>query len=122
MSSEGKICEKHRTAYVGTCPGCSSPEPGPRVVGMKFPAPTVGRVVHFHPWLGEPNTSNLNEYNLTGCKDPGPYAALVVAVGGEEGTVLTVFPPSGPMIEVRLRNVPFSEEPKGGHWTWPPRV
>jgi hypothetical protein len=68
--------------------------------------PTVGRTVHFY-----------HEYSE---KHPFPLAAMIT--GTYQGTfevALTVFYP-GDGTESFLQ-VPWSEEPKSGHWSWPPR-
>jgi hypothetical protein len=70
--------------------------------------PSIGRVVHYHP--------NLESGALA------TRAAIVTGVDEEDETRvdLTVFPPrADPYREVL---VPFSPEPRPGHWTWPPRV
>jgi hypothetical protein len=71
--------------------------------------PSVGRIVHFY----QQNT------------DENPIPALVIGVYDDSGKVdLTVFgrsrfaePTTMPGIDV-----PYSEAPKKGHWSWPPRV
>lgn len=83
--------------------------------------PTIGRVVHYHSY-GTPNGEYL----------PEPRAAIVTAVpeflsegpnSGPEGYVpavhLCVLNPTGLFFN---HDVKFSEEPKPGHWSWPPRV
>lgn len=79
--------------------------------------PSVGRAVHYQSY-GTPG----GEYKAQ------PRAAIVTEVGvqtkkdpfGEEGTVhLCVLNPEGMFFN---RFVPYSEEPKPGHWNWPPRV
>lgn len=62
--------------------------------------PSIGRVVHL--------TINLK-----------PVAAIVSGV--HDGLVdLHVLPAGGPAYD--LQGVSYSEEPKEGCWTWPPRV
>jgi hypothetical protein len=68
--------------------------------------PTIGRIVHFTASDG----------------DPGPYAGIIVAVHKApeplERVDLVTF---GPNSLYHNHNVPYSEEPKAGHWNWPPR-
>jgi hypothetical protein len=70
--------------------------------------PTIGRIVHYQSY-GTPGGEFL----------PEPRAAIVAAVA-EDGTTcdIVVFNPSG----LFFNRCPFSEEPKPGHWNWPPRV
>lgn len=81
---------------------------------MMLQTPSIGRVVHYHSY-GTPN----GEYQ------PRPRAAMItdVAVDGagvvNERVSLAVFNPTGLFFDVA---VPYSDEPKPGHWTWPPRV
>ncbi len=64
--------------------------------------PTVGRIVH-----------------LYGSNPELPIAAIVTALHGPGGTVnLTCFPANGGRYAC---TAPFSETPKAGHWSWPPR-
>lgn len=69
--------------------------------------PSIGRVVHYHSY-GTPGGEYL----------PEPRAAVITEVTGE--TVgLAVLNPTGQFFN---RGVPFSDEPKPGYWSWPPRV
>ena len=82
--------------------------------------PTVGRTVHYYP----PDDGDVM---------PAPLAAIIVRVDGIRHEIddshgcheacakvyLHVFHGQG---ERRMDNVPWSEEPKRGHWSWPPRV
>lgn len=70
--------------------------------------PTIGRIVHYHP-DGAPLSAG-----------PGPCAAIVTEVVGYDTVDLTVLPAG--MQPFCAHSVPFSDEPKPGHWTWPPRV
>ena len=73
-------------------------------------APTVGRIVHYQSY-GTPGGEYL----------PAPRAAVVTEVGslGVPAPVgLCILNPTGLFFNA---NVPFSEEPKPGHWSWPPR-
>lgn len=71
--------------------------------------PSVGRIVHYQAY-GTPN----GEFESV------PRAAIITDVHNEEkGEVsVCVFNPQG----VFFNRVPYSEEPKPGHWNWPPRV
>lgn len=68
--------------------------------------PTVGRIVHYY-------SGDIHS------EPRGPYAALVVNDTGSIG--LQIFPRNGETPWYQDR-VPYSEEPKAFHWTWPPRV
>lgn len=70
--------------------------------------PSVGRVVHYQSY-GTPG----GEYR------PEPRAAIISEVQSEDLVGLVVLNPTGLFFN---RDVPFSEEPKPGHWNWPPRV
>lgn len=71
--------------------------------------PSIGRIVHYHSY-GTPGGEFL----------PEPRAAIITAVHpGDDGLCdVTVFNPTG----IYFNRIPFSEEPKPGHWSWPPRV
>lgn len=80
-----------------------------------FPKPTVNRAVHYQSY-GTPGGEYL----------PEARAATITAVnanpytGEPNGDVsLCVMNPNGFFLNP---NVPFSETPKPGHWSWPPRV
>lgn len=71
--------------------------------------PSIGRVVHYHSY-GSPGGEFKSE----------PRAAMVTEVSEDGATVgLFVMNPTGIFLN---RNVAFSEDPKPGCWTWPPRV
>ena len=70
--------------------------------------PSVGRVVHYQSY-GTPGGEYL----------PEPRAAIISEVQSEDLVGLVVLSPTGLFFN---RDVPFSEEPKPGHWNWPPRV
>lgn len=83
--------------------------------------PTVGRVVHYQSF-GTPG----GEYK------PHPRAAIVTEVEdvvtdrskpgvivGRTRVALCILNPTGQFFNA---DVPYSEEPKPGHWNWPPRV
>lgn len=81
------------------------------------PTPSVGRVVHYHSY-GTPGGEFL----------PEARAAIITAVYPEPPELadpellhvgLCVLNPTGMFFN---QLVPFSEEPKPGHWSWPPRV
>lgn len=80
--------------------------------------PSVGRIVHYQSF-GTPK----GEYKSQ------PVAAVVTVVVTEpvdetgkdlrERVGLCILNPTGMFFNT---DVPFSEEPKPGHWNWPPRV
>ena len=70
--------------------------------------PTVGRIVHYQSH-GSPNGQHKSE----------PRAAIVTRVRPDSTAVdLCVLNPTGMYFD---QATPFSEEPKAGHWNWPPR-
>ena len=89
------------------------PEAG---IPARFLGPQLvrGRIVHYQPTSYEAKWS-----------DPGPWAAIVTRVG--DGGVCTLnlhlpepVPVGGDPV-CRKKDVPFSETPADGHWSWPPR-
>lgn len=77
--------------------------------------PTIGRIVHFVP-----PSENV------GPKSVKLVAAIVtnvhgadVPVTGEHHCDLATFGPNSLYFQ---HMVPWSEEPKPGHWSWPPRT
>ena len=71
--------------------------------------PSIGRIVHYRSY-GTPG----GEY------PPLPRAAVVTEVDEDGETVgLCVLNPTGQFFN---QHVPFSDEPKPGHWSWPPRA
>lgn len=70
--------------------------------------PTIGRIVHYQSY-GTPGGEYL----------PEPRAAIVTEVDGDGVVGLAVLNPTGMFFN---RGVPYSETPKPGHWSWPPRV
>lgn len=81
------------------------------------PIPAIGRIVHYQSY-GTPAGEFLSE----------PRAAVITEVDknqrfprlDSQGDVgLCVLNPTGMFFS---RHVPFSDEPKPGHWSWPPRV
>jgi hypothetical protein len=81
-------------------------------------APSVGRIVHYHSY-GTPGGEYLPEARAAVITAIGPPLARP---GGK--TVanmivgLAVLNPTGMFFNQDVR---FSEEPKPGHWSWPPR-
>ncbi|WNM72470.1 hypothetical protein SEA_ARTORIAS_1 [Gordonia phage Artorias] len=69
---------------------------------------TIGRIVHYQSY-GTPAGEYL----------PEPRAAVVTEVHPDGYVGLCVLNPTGQFFH---RSVPFSEEPKSGHWNWPPIV
>lgn len=70
--------------------------------------PSVGRIVHYHSY-GTPGGEYL----------PEARAAIVTETDTSTTVGLCVLNPTGMFFN---RTVPFSDEPKPGHWSWPPRV
>ena len=70
--------------------------------------PSVARIVHYH-------SSDLE-----------PRPMIIGHVHSDEIVSGVVFSPFAgaayPSAAVRRTSVPYSEEPKAGHWRWPPRV
>ena len=77
--------------------------------------PTVGRIVHY---------TNLGSVNDDGemIYPPTQQAAIITGTDSEyrSKVSLTVFYEGGGMFP--MSGVPFSEEYKRGHWSWPERV
>lgn len=71
--------------------------------------PSIGRVVHYQKY-GTPGGEHKSE----------PSAAIITKVINEETMEcqLFVMNPNG----VYFNATPYSDEPKPGHWNWPPRV
>lgn len=71
--------------------------------------PSIGRIVHYQRY-GSPGGEHL----------PEPSPAVIVKVLDEktERCQLFVMNPNG----LYFNDTPYSEEPKPGHWSWPPRV
>jgi len=67
--------------------------------------PSVGRIVHYH----SAESDNL-----------APWAAIVAGVGEGGNITVHAFPPHTD--SMRIKEVPFSDEPKAGCWSWPPRA
>ncbi len=70
--------------------------------------PTIGRVVHF---ITDEMRSHASI--ITGLVEPEH-------IGADNVVDLHIMPPGGSAYD--LTSVPFSETPKPGHWTWPPRA
>lgn len=71
--------------------------------------PSIGRIVHFNDG---PEGTEMS---------PPPRAAIITGVMGtdKQHVCLTVFPPNGGPFP--RYSVPYSETPKTGYWSWPPR-
>lgn len=71
--------------------------------------PSIGRIVHYQKY-GTPGGEHKSE----------PSAAIITKVinGETQECQLFVMNPNG----VYFNPTPFSEEPKPGHWSWPPKV
>ena len=91
---------------------------------MSEQKPSVGRIVHYHSY-GTPGgeyTPQPRAAIITELYNPGDSSVenLVVDSAGTQTTVgLCVLNPTGQFFN---RYVPYSEQPKPGHWNWPPRV
>lgn len=71
--------------------------------------PSVGRIVHYHP-VTEPHQENY------------PPRASIITVVHDNGTVdLTTFIPEGTFVNKGIKQAP-EDNPKVGHWNWPPRT
>ena len=70
--------------------------------------PTIGRIVHYQSH-GSPNGEHKSE----------PRAAVVTKVHSPTDVGLFIMNPTGFFLP---EHVPYSEEPKAGHWNWPPRA
>ena len=69
--------------------------------------PSVGRIVHYQA------------YGTPGGEFPSiARAAVVTEVHSDTDITVCVLNPQG----IFFNRVQFSEEPKPGHWTWPPYV
>lgn len=70
---------------------------------------SIGRTVHYHRY-GSPGGEHL----------PEPSPAVVVKVLNEETQEcqLFVMNPNG----IYFNKTPYSDEPKPGCWSWPPRA
>lgn len=80
----------------------------PRPPKQKMEQPTIGRIVHYHRH-GSPDGTHKAE----------PSPAVITAVWDDVGTCqLFVMNPNG----LYFNTTKYSEEPKPGHWSWPPRV
>lgn len=76
--------------------------------------PSIGRIVHYQSY-GTPGGEYL----------PEPRAAVITAVhapvagDAEEVVCLAILNPTGMFFTNGVR---YSDDPKAGHWNWPPRV
>jgi hypothetical protein len=68
--------------------------------------PTVGRIVHYQAY-GTPG----GEFKSV------PRAAVIAEVFSDEDVAVCVLNPQG----IYFNRVTYSEEPKPGYWSWPPR-
>ena len=71
--------------------------------------PTIGHIVHYY-----------SADDAQGACPGKTKAAVVTAVGSETIVDLHVMPARE--IPYTRVDVPFSDDPKPGHWTWPPRA
>lgn len=72
--------------------------------------PSIGRIVHYRAH-GSPD----------GTHKPAPRAAVITAVHSETDVSLCVLNPSGMFFNEHCHQ-DTSSEPRGGTWSWPPRV
>lgn len=70
--------------------------------------PTVGQIVHYQSY-GSPNGEHASL----------PRAAIITEVTSDTSVGLCVLNPTGQYFN---RETPYSDEPKPGHWNWPPRA
>lgn len=70
---------------------------------------SIGRTVHYQRF-GSPGGEHQAE--------PSPAVVVKVLNEGTQECQLFVMNPNG----VYFNATPFSEEPKPGHWNWPPKV
>lgn len=89
--------------------------------------PTVGRIVHYQAY-GTPNGEYPSVPRAAVVTQLLVQEAFVGGLGPDEpdGTLefkgdvgLAILNPTGMFFNP---SVPYSEEPKPGHWNWPPRV
>lgn len=76
--------------------------------GTTMQKPSIGRIVHY---------TNLGDAD--GKYPPEQQAAIVTGVNADGTVALHIFYKTG---QFDMASVPFSEEYKRGHWTWPPRA
>lgn len=69
--------------------------------------PTIGRVVHYQRY-GSPGGEHKAE----------PSAAVITQIHEDGDCQLFVMNPNG----VYFNKTPFSQNPKPGHWSWPPKA
>jgi hypothetical protein len=73
-----------------------------------IPQPTIGRMVHYQKY-GTPGGEHKAE----------PSPAVITKVLDDAGKcALFVMNPNG----CYFNETPYSDEPKPGHWNWPPRI
>lgn len=71
-----------------------------------YSKPTIGSIVHYQRY-GTPGGEHKAE----------PSPAIITKVLENNECMLFVVNPSG----LYFNQTPYSEEPKPGHWSWPPR-
>lgn len=70
-------------------------------------SPSIGRVVHYQRF-GSPGGEHLSE----------PSPAIITQVMENDECMLFVMNPNG----LYFNKTPYADEPKPGHWNWPPMV
>ena len=111
-----------------------------RSLNEKAGVPTVGRIVHFHAGHDiESKFGHGTEHIPSEYPADKPLAAIITDVEPDFNTLLAVKQALHPekvtglaRLDVRYPGVqdplpdygpwyPYSETPKAGHWSWPPR-
>jgi hypothetical protein len=76
--------------------------------------PSIGRIVHFYPPQATPGDGDVAWAALITCVNPRARQEP------DNGISAAVFLPSGTAMAYPF--IPFSDTPKPGHWSWPPRI
>lgn len=87
---------------------------------MADPRPTIGRIVHYWTMRAKPVTCEMYVH---------PEAAIITDVYPESDSAdLTVFPPPYSPDQqqhgsiLAASEVPYSDVPRAGYWSWPARA
>ena len=98
--------------------------------------PAIGRAVHYHNDPKDPEVEHLMMWARSSEKPQElvTHAATILGDGIGEGRVYLeikrgvygsgglMFVQEPPFLSGHEIGVPYSETPKHGHWSWPPRV
>lgn len=89
--------------------------------------PSVGRIVHFHPVTSATGSTTLSRGQRGGLEAPGDGAMVDLTVFEPPPDPRPSNPdmaatPSAAAVPLQLKGVWFSDTPKPGHWSWPPKV